>query len=313
MTALAGSVLVMTGFWYRLALAARPQASQPISFQVESGASARRIALELKKSQYLVSPTAFEFYVRANRKILQAGYYRLEPGMSLVQVVNRLSSGQVFEKQITIPEGWRVEQIGQLLDREGLADYDQFIKTAQGKEGFLFPDTYRIGLNWLAKDIVDLMEKTFFKRTDQLKPTSQELIIASIVEREAKLDEDRPKIAGVFFNRLKINLALEADPTVQYARDSDQIRALDSKQIAPYQFWRPTTLELNRSYDSQYNTYLVRGLPPGPISNPGLASLQAAVNPARHDFFYFFNLANGTTIYSKTLAEHNANKAKHLR
>jgi UPF0755 protein len=163
-----------------------------------------------------------------------------------------------------------------------------FIKAAEGQEGYLFPDTYTFPVNTSSQDIIQVMKRNFEGKTRDLKPNLETMVLASIIEREAKYDEDRAEIASVYLNRLRTGMRLEADPTVQYAKGS----------------WESITSTDYHSVFSPYNTYLHAGLPPGPICNPGLASIQAASNPSKTDYFYFLTTRDGHAVFSKTFEEH---------
>ncbi|TSC93305.1 MAG: UPF0755 protein [Candidatus Berkelbacteria bacterium Licking1014_85] len=207
------------------------------------------------------------------------------------------------EKTITIIEGWRREQIAQLLDKNNLVAYADFMENSQNLEGKLFPDTYRFFAATTADEVIKKMTDNYTKKVANLNISQDDLILASIIEREAKFDEDRPKIAGVYNNRLKINMALEADPTVQYA--------IEINKDKDFSYWQQLSAG-NIQFKSAYNTYLNTGLPPNPICNPGSKSLQAAKNPEKHNYYYFLNTADGKTYYSKTKSEHDKLKRELL-
>jgi len=201
-----------------------------------------------------------------------------------------MREGKVQEYLVTIPEGWRLTQIDEYLAEKKIIKAGELIKIASADEGYLFPDTYRLPLDIKPEEIRKMMIDNFNKKTSQYKIDSQTVILASIVEREAKFDEDRPKIAGLYLNRLEQNMKLEADPTVQYAKGS----------------WDPITTADYKNVISPYNTYLFAGLPPGPICNPGLKSIEAVLYPQKDGFLYFFHKADGHAVYSATQQEHEA-------
>ena len=265
-----------------------------IAFEVNKGQSISTISQELQQKKLIKSALIFKFYVWLTGGNILPGVYYLKSNMTAKEIAETLSSGKINENKITIPEGWRVTDIADYLAKNNLADKNDFIVKAANLEGYLFPDTYRLAKDATASNIVKLLNDNFYTKTKSLNPTKDQLILASIVEREAKFDKDRATIAGVYQNRLNDGMKLEADPTVQYAKGDWSILSLDDLTI-----------------NSPYNTYLNTGLPPTPICNPGLASIKAAINPEKNDYFYFFHLADGTTIYSKTLDEHNANLAKY--
>lgn len=267
-----------------------------IAVEISEGETTFEIADALKAKNLIRSSWLFASYAKFNKATLLPGIYHLRQSMNFDQIIEQISSGNVQEYKITIPEGWRINQIAQYLQDKKITEYDDFMEAAVDKEGYLFPDTYRIAVDTSAKSVVKTMEDNFFRRTEGLGVSKEKLILASIIEREAKNDEERAKIAGVYQNRLDKNMELEADPTVQYAKGN----------------WEAPTVSDYTKIDSPYNTYLHKGLPPGPICNPGLASIQATINPEKHDYFYFFH-TDGKTIFSKTSEEHDANKKKYLK
>ncbi len=276
----------------------RPQASgAPKEIVIAQGSGFSDVSRELHEKGVISSPTLFSAYLLMTGKYrsLQSGVYQFSSSQPPREIARDIVSGRTSASRVTIIEGWSTQDIAEALEEKEIVTKKDFLAAAKGKEGYLFPDTYHFAHDVTASEVVTRLEETFAKRTKELAPTREQVIIASIVEREAKLDEDRAKIAGVYFNRLRLGMRLEADPTVQYAKGS----------------WDPITVADYRSVISPYNTYLNAGLPPGPIANPGLSSLEAAVHPAETDAVYFFHLKDGTTIYSKTLEEHNQNKQKY--
>lgn len=264
-------------------------------FEVVEGESTAEIALKLKNQGFVRSPLIFTFYARLTRAKILPGIYYLKQNMSIPQIIAPMISGNVEEYKITTIEGWRIEEIAQYLEKKGIVSREDFLAVSQGKEGYLFPDTYRVAKKVTAQELINLFLENFYHRTENLKITPEMVTLASIVEREAKREEDRAKIAGVYQNRLDAGMKLDADPTVQYAKGN----------------WEPLKVSDYKSVDSLYNTYLHAGLPPGPICNPGLASIEAAISPEKSDYYYFFHLADGTTIFSKTQKEHEENLVKY--
>lgn len=199
--------------------------------------------------------------------------------------------------EITIPEGWTTKQIDDYLFEKKILAKDEFLTAAKNKEGYLFPDTYFLGEKPTADEIIKKMEDNFQQKTAGLNLTKDDLILASIVEKEVTTDEDRKTAAGVFRNRLKNNMFLESCATINYVLGGN-------KKILS----RDDLLTV-----SPYNTYLHKGLPPAPIGNPGLAAIKAALNPAATDYFYFLTGNDGKTYFAKTKAEQDANKQKYLK
>lgn len=273
--------------WWKISLApvdSKNQTSQ--IFVVAKGDGVKEIAKNLRDQDLIRDQVAFflfeRFFVKND---LQAGNFNLSPSMSAQEIANKLTVGTT-DIWITIPEGWRSEQILEYLGKQG--DWKQ-------DEGEYFPDTYLIPQDMKLEDIRQLMLKTFAEKAGNV--SRDDLILASLVEREAQKEVDRPIIAGVFKNRLDAGMALDVDATIQYALG----------------FWKKDLTLVDLKIKSPYNTYLNPGLPPGPICNPGLSSIKAAQNPAQTDYLFYISDKSGNIHYSKTLSEHNANVAKYLQ
>ncbi len=241
---------------------------------------------------------------------LKAGEYQFTPSMDLVDVLKILEEGRVLIHKVTIPEGATVRDIANLLSDEGLVDRDRFLYVAMSRavagqydpeanslEGFLFPDTYQFIKGMGEEEIIDRMVQRFsrvFTSEDEGHARRrgmsryQVVTLASIIEKEATVEGEKPIIAGVFYNRLRQGMRLQADPTVLYGKDHQ----------GP-----PTRADLQTNHP--YNTYIQEGLPPGPIANPGEAALKAALYPARVPYLYFVSKKDGTHHFSRTLEEHN--------
>lgn len=274
-------------FWHK--------AGQDVQFEVKVGDGTRAIAKNLKNDKLISSEFAFSTLVYSKNWLLQGGVYKIEKNMNLYSIAKLIHSGKVEQYSITIPEGWRASQIDDLLTQKGIIKKGDFLKIAVKKEGYLFPDTYKFPKDATAQDILDRMLTNFKKKTSGLKVTDQIVIMASIVEREALSSADRAKIASVYWNRLKIGMKFDADPTIQYGKGS----------------WAPITRADYKNFQSPYNTYLYNGLPPTAISNPGLKSIEAVLAPEKTDYLYFFHKKNGEAIFSKTYNEHLANLEKY--
>ncbi len=269
--------------------------NENVAFEIIDGETTLDIAERLKKKDLIHNNYTFALYVYLRDLNLIPGIYYLKKNMNLSQLLKPMSQGNIQEYKITIIEGWRREQIAQMLAENNIVNYEDFMKVSEGKEGYLFPDTYRLSIDITAAQIVNKLIENFNTRTSNLKVSSDDIILASIVEREAQKNEDRSKIAGVYKNRLDTNMRLEADPTVQYTKGTN---------------WPKLKLADYKSVDSLYNTYLHKGLPPGPICNPGLASIKAVLNAEKNGYYYFLHLDDGTTLFAETLEEHNLNKQK---
>lgn len=267
-------------------------------FEVLSGEGIVEISQNLAEKSLINSPYSFVYYTLSHTLSLKPGIYYLNPSMTIIDIANQISQGKVAEHKVTIIEGWRNTEIADYLFKNGIINNkDKFLKITEGREGYLFPDTYRLAIDVTPEEIVKIMSDNFDERTKDLNVLRDDLILASIVEREANNDQQRYDISGVYINRLAIKMKLESCPTVSYAKGN----------------WSAPTAADLELVDSPYNTYKHVGLPPYPISNPGLASIKAAQNPTKHEYYYFLNAKNGELIMSKTLDEHNTNKAKYLK
>ena len=268
--------------------------SQNKEFVVNQGDSLRQIAKRLEqnglvKNQYFFILHAYRVGLNSR---LQAGQFRLSPSLNLSQVVSQLSKGGSFDFWYTIIPGQRLEEFS--LDSE-------FETLARPNEGMLFPDKYLIPQTYSNQQIIDLILKNFQTKFPNLK--YEDLILASLIEREAKTFETKKMISGILKNRLSINMALQVDATVQYARDS---------QSKPEKYWTPVS-SADLQIKSAYNTYQNPGLPPSPICNPGPDSINAALNPTPSDYIFYITGNDGQMYYAKTLTEHNQNIINHLR
>ncbi|MCS6774318.1 MAG: endolytic transglycosylase MltG [Anaerolineae bacterium] len=308
----------------------RPASSDPTPrlFVVSPGESVSSIAQRLEAQGLIRDANLFRLYVRMRGldATLRAGSFTLRPNMSIEQIALALQRSAGNEVQVTIPEGKRREEIADLLEQQVGISADEFRALTsrasaygytflQGLppdatlEGFLFPDTYRLPENPTAQDAILRMLDAFGQKAAPLleqaraqgKDPYDVLIVASIVEREAVIGSERPLIASVYWNRLRIGQPLQADPTTQYAL---------GYQPDQQTWWkRGLTLEDLRYADpAGYNTYVNPALPPGPIASPGLSSIEAALRPAETNFFYFVASCNGdgTHQFSVTFAEHQS-------
>lgn len=258
-------------------------------FVVKAGQSTREIGDNLQNENLISSAFVFTYYAKMRAALIQVGIYDLSPTQNIKEILAILDSGQTSKDAVTIPEGWRITQIDDYLAQKNIIQKGALLQIASADEGYLFPDTYRFLPNTPPTEIRHELLDNFAQKTDALKLNRDDVILASIVEREAKFDDDRAKIAGVYLNRLEKNMKLEADPTVQYAKGTwDKITTQDYKINSPY------------------NTYLNPGLPPGPICNPGLKSIEAVLHPEKNGYLYFFHTEDGHAVFSSTLEEHQA-------
>jgi UPF0755 protein len=290
-------------------LNSRPFSSSPgdTTFVINQGDGLSTIADRLYKNRLIRQPQVFmvQSYLLGLNNKLQAGGFRLSPSMTVKQIIVTLSSGGSHDFWLKILPGWRLEQVEMALDNK--------FSIPDSKEAYLFPDSYLIPDYYNLDQILALIDENFQKNFTKASQSatlkgklssSDILIIASLLEREAKLVADKQIVAGIILNRLAISMPLQIDATVQYARDS-----LPPK---PDQYWLPVS-KTNLSLKSDYNTYLSPGLPAGPICNPGFDSLFAVFHPTDSDYLYYISDNSGSMHYAKTLEEHNQHVADYLR
>jgi UPF0755 protein len=239
------------------------------------------------------------------------GIYEIPKNAKMIDVYNTISNGKTKVVKFTIPEGYRIEQTGQLLEEKKLGSYEDFVLKAKKYEGQLFPDTYYISPDYTTDEIIETMHQNYLDKTADLKLTAEDLIIASIVEREADKEAERPIVAGIYKNRLEAGMKLQSDPTVEYGKDDQNIKFTTLSERLNYPYWRAVTNTDFQSVTSPYNTYITTGLPPGPICNPGIAAINATINYTKSDYFYFI-IVKGQIYPAKTYAEHKANVAKYM-
>ncbi len=281
----------------------------PKIFVVEKGAGLREIANNLKEEKLIKDATVFFLLTKQMDydKKIEAGTFRLSPSMTTEEIMKSLTHG-TLDIWVTIPEGKRADEIADIL-KENLPTYDDSWRALlKEKEGYLFPDTYLFAKETTINQIIDKLNENFEIKYQQLLGpelknfTKNEIVtIASMIEREAKNDNDRPLVSSVILNRLGIGMALQIDATVQYAL---------GYQENEKRWWKKSLTLEDLKLDSPYNTYKNNGLPPTPISNPGLSSLEAVVNPAKTNYLYYISDSNGVNHYAETLEGHNANRQK---
>jgi UPF0755 protein len=311
----------------------RPDDDNLRAFIVEMGEPAGTVSANLEREGLVTDGNLFKrllVYLGIDQKI-EAGEYYLRPNMTMEEIAFELQRGRSRSVTVTIPEGWRAEQIAQALESQELVDAQRFIEavqrggqnygflrdrppgTSSSLEGFLFPDTYQIPAYADVATVLDIMLGDFDTRvTPELRSaiaslgkTLYEVVtVASIVEREAVLAEERPVIASVYLNRLKKGMYLQADPTVQYAKGYDE---------GSGRWWAHMLQEEAATVESPYNTFLNPGLPPGPICNPGLAAIEAVVYPAQEEYLFFYSKGDGSHAFAVTYEEHLQNQAEYQR
>lgn len=304
----------LLGFlWWNDATSPRdPQDSAPVAFGVQNGEGVKSIVARLTADRLIRSPTGFYILIKylGIEKKIQAGDYRLNRSMNAEEIARELTHG-ILDIWVTTLEGWRVEEIATKLAKELDLPEQEFLKYAD--EGYMFPDTYLIERNASASSVAEVLRKTFDQkitsamRSDALKTGlsfKEVLTLASIVEREGRTDSDRPVIAGILLKRLRNDWPLQADATLQYALG---YQAVDKT------WWKKELTDDDKKIPSPYNTYLHTDLPPAPIANPGLASIQAVIYPKESDYWYYIHDSKGSAHYAKTIEEHNDNVRKYLQ
>jgi len=315
------ALIIAAGVLYAVELlgpvSGNPKAST-VLVTIPPGKSARQIGEILAKKHIIRSPLSFVFASRLDHLSgeMHAGRYALSPAMPPRQIAALMALGETATNTITVPEGFTVRQIARRLSKARLADETQFLTlaTAQGKsftvagwrppsanlEGYLFPDTYTVPKGATPREIIQQMLENFHGRVvipyGKVAATApgglpDTMILASLVEREAEVDSDRPLVAAVYRNRLAIGMRLQCDATVQYALPQHKTRLFYA----------------DLRVDSAYNTYKYAGLPPTPIGCPGLPSIKAALHPASADYLYYVAGSDGKHhVFSRTLAEQSA-------
>ncbi|WP_342552461.1 endolytic transglycosylase MltG [Paenibacillus sp. FSL R7-0652] len=307
--------------------------TEPVVFEIKSGSGISKIADQLQQEGIIRNSLVFKGYLKWNKlgSNFMAGKYAMNPGVTYDEIIHKLSSGDVVPEEMvkfTIPEGYTVLQMADKLSADGIVDKKEFLKLANDPsafdvdviknipvdeelryvlEGYLFPETYELKKGSTTHEVMQRMLEEFQTKVnsipdlqaklEQRKLSLHELLtIASLVEREVVVDKERALVAGVIYNRIKEDMKLEIDATVQYLLDKPKARLLfkDLKVQSPY------------------NTYLNKGLPPGPIASPSLASIEAALNPEASEYLFYVTKKDGTSghLFAKTYREHQQNIAK---
>lgn len=284
--------------------------NSPKIFIVKNGEGVREIANNLKTNGLIKDPIVFFLLTKTENldKKIQAGDFRLNPSMSAQEIATNLTHG-TLDIWTTIPEGLRATEIAAILKAKIPSYNDSWESELQANEGYLFPDTYLIPRGADINMILSFMKDNFQKKFDSVKnlkttvlTDEQTIIIASIIEREAIFPEDRPIVASVLINRLNIGMALGSDPTVMYALGYQA----DTKT-----WWKKDLTVDDLAINSPYNTRKNAGLPPTPISNPGLSAITAALAPAKTNYLYFFSDKQGHLHFAITIGGHNTNIQKY--
>ncbi|MDD5342039.1 MAG: endolytic transglycosylase MltG [Patescibacteria group bacterium] len=338
-----GLLFAGLGFWYFTTLLNPPDSAskaKEVNFEITSGQGVKEIGANLEKAGVIRSASAFEWYVwlEGVTAKIQAGTYQLNTSQKMATILDIITAGQALsrETEFQVLEGWSLEKIASYYGEKFSSDRNkdeatlaqEFIQAADttdsrniipgdtfgflvdkpktaGLEGYLFPDTYRVYKDATPAQIIQKMLDNFDQKLDsEIRQkisagghTIFEIVtMASIVEKEARTDQDRKMVADIFWRRIQNGMPLQSDATVNYVTGKSELQpSIDDTKV-----------------DSPYNTYLYKGLPPGPICNPSLDSINAAVNPEPNDYVYYLNAPDGQTIFSKTFEEHKLNKAKYL-
>jgi len=304
-----------------------PTGNDVVLFEIQPGSGLRTVSRRLEAAGFVPWAPALELYGRSRgyASRLQAGKYLLEPGMTPVDVLTRIVEGDaVFDElTVTIPEGWSANDIELYFEAQGLFSKEAFQRAVVMQDvyrdlplladleantildGYLFPDTYRIFPDSTPESVVRRMLENFQQKIDasllseiarQGRTLHDVLTLASIVQHESANDQEMPAVAGVFWNRLQIGMRLESDATVNYVLGTNKLQ--------------PTFADTE--VEHPFNTYENEGLPPGPIGNPGLPAIRAAVEPASHDYLFFLHKPTREIVLSRTFREHLESKARYL-
>ena len=307
-------LILILGFYISLGLAPVSSETKTTNFVIKKGEGIADVAQKLQDNHLIKNKYSFIAYavITGQNKKIPSGTFRLSPSLSVKEIFINFASGGISDYWLKIIDGFRVEEIAPLFP-EGLSfSQADFLNQAKTKEGSLFPDSYLIPKYYNLDQVLDFFNQNFIKKISQAKSGSQttlsdedNLILASLIEREGRSLEAKKMIAGILLNRLRLNMPLQVDASVQYARDSQ------SQNLTKY--WQLVSRDEIKQINSKYNAYLYPHLPPGPICNPGYDSIYAAYHPTDSDYFYYITGNDHKMHYAKTLDEHNQNIAKYLK
>ncbi len=317
-------LIAVLGFagWFAWAVFAPTEPAGQKFVMLRPGFSTRRIAAELKANGIIHSEDAFIlWHYLHRRRSLKAGEYLFDKSRNIVDVHKRLVRGDVYFRTVVVPEGFTMFDIARAIEDAGLGSSQDFLKVvqsdtdlisglvpgAQSLEGYLFPDSYQFSRMMTMREMAAAMVKQFRQVAQEIglistsmTPMQLTVTMASIIEKETAVAEERPLVASVYYNRLAKKIALDADPSIIYA----ELLAGTYSGALHHDDMR---------FDSAYNTYTHIGLPPGPIANPGKSALEAAMHPAQSDYYYFVADAEGHHRFARTIEEHNKNVAAYRR
>ncbi|HEU4414755.1 MAG TPA: endolytic transglycosylase MltG [Candidatus Angelobacter sp.] len=311
-------LVIVAAAWLACGLLLPAGPTQEKLVQLKSGSSAHHIAAELSRAGIIRSEYAFlAWHYFHGRKPLKAGEYAFDHRTTLSEVYDRIVHGDIYFHTLVVPEGFNMFDIAGAIEEAGLGKRDDFLKIAHSDtalihdldpqapslEGYLFPDTYHFTRTQSLHDMAAVMVRRFRQAAKEMglnENVHQVVTMASIVEKETGAAEERPEVASVFYNRLQKNMVLATDPSVIYA-------ALLNNRYSG------VIHQSDLHFQSPYNTYRTAGLPPGPISNPGKASLNAAMHPAQTDYLFFVSDNQGHHRFARTDSEHVANVKAYRR
>lgn len=297
--------------WWNSQLAAVSDDSSTKVFIISKGESFGKVASRLKEQGLIKSPWALSLLAKQSGlgNKIQAGTFKLSPPMPAREVLKTLTS-QPEDYWVTLLEGWRIEEMAAELSSKFQIQNAKFVRLA--KEGYMFPDTYLFAHDVTEEQIIQRLENTFERRYDDALRSKiralgltedQGVVLASIVEREARSDRVRQTVASILLRRYKIGMGLNADATIQYAL---------GYQPKEKSWWKRHLTKEDLKIDSPFNTYIYAGFPPAPISNPSLSSLTAVANAnPSASYLYYYHDSKGNSYYARTLDEHNENVANH--
>ena len=287
--------------------------SQGEPFFIDRGQSLFQIAEDLEKEGLIKNKFFFDLYIfiKGVQRKLQAGEYFLSPSESIARIAGKIISGDIAKVVVTIPEGFTVKQIEEKLNLK---------LPGENLEGFLFPDTYYLPVDVTPEKVVEIMTTNFDKKMapfkeeieGQGKTIFEIVIMASLLEKEVKTFEDKELVSGILWKRLENGMPLQVDATITYIKKTTNLEGPRSFSEKGEAYGSRISIEETK-INSLFNTYKYLGLPPGPICNPGIDSIKAAIYPKNSDYWYYLSTPEGKTIFSKTLEEHNIAKEKYLR
>lgn len=319
-------LFIVVVFWWRTSTSSVTSTESFQNFVIPKGLSATAIGSKLHSQKLIKSPLAFKVYVQVFGKAgkISAGEFSLSSDMTLFEIVQTLQGGP-RELWVTIPEGLRREEIAEIfiesLGKKG-QDVDvfraQFLELTEDQEGYLFPDTYLFPPDASASVVINKLVQTFESKLDDSTrdaidksrySLNQFMVMASIIERETKTDEERPVVAGILWKRLETDgWLLQVDASVQYAVTNSKLKTQSSKLDNYWPILTKEDLDIN----SPYNSYKSASLPPTPIANPGLSSIKAAVFPENSNYWFYIHDRDGGIHYAETIEQHNNNVRKYL-